>query len=145
MKFNFNLYKMKKIVIVLFLGLCSQLGFSQTYQFKTVNYSVSQKNAKGEWSKWSKTLPTELLINLDRDKHRFVVYSEIIQLYSILKYEDKVENESGTSNKYFCVDNLGIDTVITIVSPKNAGSSKQIYIANDDMIIEYDLIYLGEK
>ena len=55
--------------------------------------------------------------------------------------EDKVENESGTSNKYFCVDNLGIDTVITIVSPKNAGSSKQIYIANDDMIIENDLIY----
>jgi hypothetical protein len=48
---------MKKIVIVLFLGLCTQLGFSQTYQFKTVNYSVSQKNAKGEWSKWSKTLP----------------------------------------------------------------------------------------
>ena len=76
----------------MFLGLCTQLGFSQTYQFKTVNYSVSQKNAKGEWSKWSKTLPTELLINLDRDKHRFVVYSEIIQLYSILKYEDKVEN-----------------------------------------------------
>jgi hypothetical protein len=56
MKLNFNRYKMKKIVIVLFLGLCSQLGFSQTYQFKTVNYSVSQKNAKGEWSKWSKTV-----------------------------------------------------------------------------------------
>lgn len=37
---------MKKIVIVLFLGLCTQLGFSQTYQFKTVNYSVSQKMQK---------------------------------------------------------------------------------------------------
>jgi hypothetical protein len=136
---------MKKIILFLFFGLCAPLGFSQTYQFKTVNYAVSQKNAKGEWSKWSKTQPTELLIILDRDKHRFVVYSEIIQLYNILKYEDKVENETGTSNKYFCVDNIGIDTVITIVSPKNAGSCKQIYIANDDMIIEYDFIYLAEK
>ena len=136
---------MKKLVAILFFGLCAQLGFSQTYQFKTVNFSVSQKNEKGQWSKWSKTQPTELLINLDRDKHRFVVHSEIIQLFSILKYEDKVETPDGTSNKYFCVDNLGIDTVITIVSPKNAGSSKQIYIANDEMIIEYDLIYLGEK
>ncbi len=136
---------MKKLVAILFFGLCAQLGFSQTYQFKTVNFSVSQKNEKGQWSKWSKTQPTELLINLDRDKHRFVVHSEIIQLFSILKYEDKVETAENTSNKYFCVDNLGIDTVITIVSPKNAGSSKQIYIANDEMIIEYDLIYLGEK
>ena len=136
---------MKKLVAILFFGLCAQLGFSQTYQFKTVNFSVSQKNEKGQWSKWSKVQPTELLINLDRDKHRFVVHSEIIQLFSILKYEDKVETAESTSNKYFCVDNLGIDTVITIVSPKNAGSSKQIYIANDEMIIEYDLIYLGEK
>jgi hypothetical protein len=136
---------MKNLVAILFFSLCAQLGFSQTYQFKTVNFSVSQKNEKGQWSKWSKTQPTELLINLDRNKHRFVVHSEIIQLFSILKYEDKVENAEGTSNKYFCVDNLGIDTVITIVSPKNAGSSKQIYIANDEMIIEYDLIYLGEK
>lgn len=136
---------MKKLVAILFFGLCAQLGFSQTYQFKTVNFSVSQKNEKGLWSKWSKTQPTELLINLDRDKHRFVIHSEIIQLFSILKYEDKVETPEGTSNKYFCVDNLGIDTVITIVSPKDAGSSKQIYIANEEMIIEYDLIYLGEK
>jgi len=136
---------MKKLVAILFFGLCTQLGFSQTYQFKTVNFSVSQKNEKGQWSKWSKVQPTELLINLDRDKHRFVVHSEIIQLFSILKYEDKVETPEGTSNKYFCVDNLGIDTVITIVSPKDGGSSKQIYIANDEMIIEYDLIYLGEK
>lgn len=136
---------MKKLVAILFFGLCTQLGFSQTYQFKTVNYSVSQKTEKGTWSKWSKTQPTELLINLDRDKNRFVVHSEIIQLFSILKYEDKVETAEGTSNKYFCVDNVGLDTVITIVSPKNAGSSKQIYIANEEMIIEYDLVYLGEK
>jgi hypothetical protein len=90
---------MKKIVIVLFLGLCTQLGFSQTYQFKTVNYSVSQKNAKGEWSKWSKTLPTELLINLDRDKHRFVVYSEIIQVLirPLLLYLQKMQE---VANKF---------------------------------------------
>jgi len=125
--------------------LCAPFVFSQTYQFKTVNFSVSQKTETGKWTKWSKTQPTELLINLDRNKHRFVVHSEIIQLYSILKYEDKVVTPEGTSNKYFCVDNLGINTVITIVSPKDAGSSKQIYIANDEMIIEYDLIYLGEK
>ena len=136
---------MKKVVLFLIFGWFSQFGLAQTYQFKAVNFSVSQKMEQGIWSKWSKTQPTELLINLDRNKNRFVVYSEVIQLYNIVKYEEKVVTETDTSNKYFCVDNLGLNTVITIVSPKNAGTSKQIYIANDEMIIEYDLIYLGEK
>ena len=48
MKFNFNnKEKMKKLVAILFFGLCAQVGFSQTYQFKTVNFSVSQKTEKG--------------------------------------------------------------------------------------------------
>lgn len=137
---------MKKLLVILFFGLCGQLGFSQTYQFKTTGYSVSLKNPNNEqWTKWSKTQPTEILINLDRDKHRFVVYSEIIQLFNIYKYEEKVENAEGTSNKYLCIDNEGVETVITIITPKNSGTNKQIYITNEEMIIEYDLVYLGEK
>ena len=137
---------MKKIFGILLFVLFCQVGFSQTYEFKTTGYSVSLKNPNNDqWTKWSKTQPTEILITLDRNKHRFVVHSEIIQLFSIIKYEDKVETPEGTSNKYYCIDNVGLETVITIVSPKDAGSSKQIYIANDEMIIEYDLIYLGEK
>lgn len=137
---------MKKLVIILFFGLCFQFGFSQTYQFKTTGYSVSLKNPNNDqWTKWSKTQPTEILINLDRDKHRFIIYSEIIQLFNIVKYEEKVENAEGTSNKYICVDNEGLNTVITIISPKNAGPNKQIYITTEEMIIEYDMIYLGEK
>lgn len=122
-----------------------QFGSAQTYKFKTTGFSVSQKKKSGDWSTWTKTQPTELLINLDRDKNRFVVYSEIIQLYNIYKYEEKKETDKDVSNRYFCVDNEGLDTVITIISPKDGSSRKQIYIANEDMMIEYDLVYLGEN
>ncbi len=137
---------MKKLVAILFFVLFCQLGFTQTYEFKTTGYSVSLKNPNNDqWTKWSKTQPTEILITLDRSKHRFVIYSEIIQLFNIYKYEEKVENAEGTSNKYLCVDNQGVETVITIISPKDAGPNKQIYITNDEMIIEYDIVYMGEK
>lgn len=46
---------MKKLVVILFFGLCAQLGFSQTYQFKTVNYSVSQKTEKRNLDKMVKS------------------------------------------------------------------------------------------
>lgn len=135
---------MKKIIIVIFISLLSQVSNSQTYKFKATGFSVSEKTKKG-WSEWTKTQPTELLINLDRDKNRFVVYSEILQLYSIYKYEDRVETATDFSNKYYCVDNDGLDTVITVVTPKDKTTLKQIYIANDEMMIQYDLIYLGEN
>ncbi len=135
---------MKKIILVLFVIFLSQVAVAQTYKFKTTGFSVSEKTKKG-WSEWTKTQPTELFINLDRDKNRFVVYSEIIQLYNIYKYEDRVETATGFSNKYYCVDNEGLDTVITVVTPKEKATLKQIYIANDEMMIQYDLIYLGEN
>ena len=64
---------------------------------------------------------------------------------NIYKYEDRVETATGFSNKYYCVDNEGLDTVITVVTPKEKATLKQIYIANDEMMIQYDLIYLGEN
>ena len=101
-----------------FLSACFlQVANSQTYKFKATGFLFQRKTKKG-WSEWTKTQPTELLINLDRDKNRFVVYSEILQLYSIYKYEDRVETATDFSNKYYCVDNDGLDTVITVVTPK---------------------------
>ena len=137
---------MKKIFGILLFVLFCQVGFSQTYEFKTTGYSVSLKNPNNDqWTKWSKTQPTEILITLDRNKHRFVIYSEIIQLFNIVKYEEKVENAEGTFNKYICVDNEGLNTEIKIITPKDAGPNKQIYITNEEMIIEYDVVYIGEK
>ncbi|WP_041252030.1 hypothetical protein [Flavobacterium indicum] len=136
---------MNRVIAIIVMMFFFQFGSAQTYKFKTTGFSVSQKKKSGEWTAWTKTQPTELLINLDRSKNRFVVYSEIIQLYNIYKYEDKKETDKETTNRYFCVDNEGLDTVITIVAPKDGSSRKQIYIANEEMMIEYDLVYLGEN
>ena len=130
---------MKKSLFTLLFLVSFYIGNAQTYKFKATAFSVSQLKKSGEWTAWSKSQPTELLINLDRSKNRFVVYSEVIQLYNIYKYEEKKETEKEAINRYFCVDNEGI------VMPKENSSRKQIYIANEERMIVYDLIYLGEN
>jgi hypothetical protein len=80
---------MIKIKIIAILAL-SVLGlnqsYSQTYSFKTSGLSVMQKDQKGKWGKWSDLNLVNILVKLDTDKSRIVVYSEIIQLFEIIDY-----------------------------------------------------------
>lgn len=135
---------MKKYLIILFILGSALVANAQKYRFETTGFSTSYKDKKGDWKDWSKNQPTKLIIELDRDKSRFVVYSEAIQLFNIYKYEEKVETKDGSILKYFAVDNQGIPTIIT-VETFNGSAIKNMYIANDETMILYEIIYKGEK
>lgn len=136
---------MKSVLKILFLLLFFQLGNAQTYRFKTTAYSTCAVNKQGKWSNWTKPKPVQIFINLDRDKNRFVVYSEVIQVYNIYKYDDAIDSSKEKKNVYYCVDNEGVETVITVITPKDKKGRRQIYITNDVRMIEYDILYLGDK
>jgi hypothetical protein len=136
---------MKKIVIIILLCFSMQFGFSQTYQFKTTSVATSQKNKKGTWLPWTKPLNTSIIIKADGEKHRFVIYSEVIQLFEILKYEEPKETEAESTNIYLCKDFQGLSCVISIVTSKKLGNTKQFYITYDNSAIVYNVLFLGEN
>ena len=78
--------KLKTIAILAFLALAMNQSYGQTYKFKTSGLSVMQKDQKGKWGKWSDLNLVNILVKLDTDKSRIVVYSEIIQLFEIIEY-----------------------------------------------------------
>ena len=105
---------------------------------------VSNKDNKGNWSDWSKQQKSEMIVALDMESHRIVVYSEIIQLFSIMKYgnqETKGDDDVVTFN---CVDNNGVECTLSIYTRKKQGSRNQLYITYQDMIIAYNMIVEGE-
>lgn len=131
--------------ILLFLFFASVTTYAQKYNFKTSGYMVSQKDNKGNWSDWSKLQKSEMTVLLDMESHRIVVYSEVLQLFSIMKYGNQETIGDDDVVKFNCVDNNGVECVLAIYTRKKQGGRNQLYITYEDMIIAYNMTVLEDK
>lgn len=126
------------LFLFLFLGLTQVQG--QSYHFKTSGFSVLEKNERGKWGEWSNLDLVNLSVILDTDKHRIVVYSQEIQLFSILDYIEREENDTDIVYSFMCKDNDGRECKLSIITRKKQDYRKQLYINYDDHIIVYNMI-----
>jgi hypothetical protein len=131
--------KIKIIIILAFLTIGFQKSYSQTYSFKTSGLSVMEKDQKGNWGKWSDLNLVNILVKLDTDKSRIVVYSEIIQLFEIIDYIPLEETETDSIYSFTCKDNNGEDCTLSIITRKKQDNRKQLYINYDNRIIVYNI------
>jgi hypothetical protein len=134
--------KIKLYIVLLFLGLGLQQSYGQKYKFKTSGFSVLEKNERGKWGKWSDLQLVNVLVSLDTDKSRVVVYSEVIQLFEIIDYQPTEENETDIVYSFTCKDNNGDDCTLSIITRKNQDNRKQLYINYNNKIIVYNIFNL---
>lgn len=126
-------------ILFLFLTFGIQKVQSQTYHFKTSGFSVLEKTEKGKWGKWSDLDLVNLSVVLDTNKHRIVVYSQEIQLFNILDYIEREENDTDIVYSFMCKDNDGRECKLSIITRKKQDNRKQLYINYDDHIIVYNI------
>lgn len=131
--------KINIYIVLLFLCLGLQQSYSQKYQFKTSGFSVLEKNERGKWDKWSDLELVNLLVSLDTDKSRIIVYSQAIQLFEIIEYQPAEENDTDIVYSFTCKDNNGDDCTLSIITRKNQGNRKQLYINYNNRIIVYNI------
>lgn len=126
-------------IIILFTAFGLQQVQSQSYQFKTSGFSVLEKNERGKWGEWSNLDLVNLSVILDTNKHRIVVYSQEIQLFRILDYIEREENDTDIVYSFMCKDNDGRECKLSIITRKKQEYRKQLYINYDDHIIVYNM------
>ncbi|WP_395049698.1 hypothetical protein [Flavobacterium sp.] len=131
--------KIKIIIVLALLGLGLHQSYGQTYKFSTSSLSVLEKNQKGNWGKWSDLKLVNILVKLDTDKSRIIVYSEAIQVFEIVDYIPLEENETDSLYSFTCKDNNGEDCTLSIITRKKQDNRKQLYINYDDRIILYNI------
>jgi len=131
---------LRPYILLLFLAFGLQQIQSQSYHFKTSGFSVLEKNERGKWGEWSNLDLVNLSVVLDTDKHRIVVYSQEIQLYNILDYIEREENDTDIVYSFMCKDNDGRECKLSIITRKKQDYRKQLYINYDDHIIVYNII-----
>lgn len=131
--------KTKLYIILFFLGLGLQQSYSQNYKFKTSGFSVLEKNEKGKWGKWSDLDLVNILVSLDTNKDRIVIYSQIIQLFEIIDYQATEENDTDIVYSFTCKDNNGEDCTVSIITRKKQDNRKQLYVNYENRIIVYNI------
>lgn len=129
----------RNYILLFFLGIGIQQSYCQSYRFKTSGFSVLEKNEKGKWGEWSKLDLVNLSVVLDTEKHRIVVYSQEIQLFNIIEYIEREENDTDIVYSFVCKDNSGVDCKISIITRKKQDYRKQLYINYDEHIIVYNI------
>ena len=133
---------MNKIIgylFFIFLGLGWQQSSAQVYKFSTTGFSVLEKNEKGKWGNWSELELTKMIVSLDTNKNRIVIYSQIIQLFEIVEYQPVSENESDLVYSFSCKDNDGVACTLAIITRKKQDNRKQLYINYGNQIIVYNI------
>ncbi|OAZ04956.1 hypothetical protein [Flavobacterium succinicans] len=121
------------------LFFCFQLSNAQAYKFQTSGYSVLEKNEKGKWGEWSELDLINISITLDITKHRIVVYTPLLQMYSILSYGKIDENKTDIIYSFECKDENGDACTLMIITRKQQGNRKQLYINYENRIYLYNL------
>jgi hypothetical protein len=127
------------LLLSFILFFCFQLSNAQTYKFQTSGYSVLEKNEKGKWGDWSELDLIKIPISLDTSKHRIVVYSVIPQIYSILDYANIEENKTDIIYSFACKDENGDACTLMIITRKQQGNRKQLYINYENRIYLYNI------
>jgi hypothetical protein len=121
------------------LGLGLQQSYSQNYKFKTSGFSVLEKNEKGKWGKWSNLDLVNILVTLDTNKDRIIIYSQAIQLFEIIDYQPTEENDTDIVYSFTCKDNNGEDCTLSIITRKKQDNRKQLYVNYENRIIVYNI------
>ena len=137
--------KSKYNYCLLFFFVALFQAHSQTYKFVASGFSVMEKNEKGEWGKWSDLTETSLIISLDTTKNRFLIYSQEIQLYDILSYEEKEENDTDLIYPFTCKDDDGVPFTLSIITRKSQNNRKQLYLNHKNYIVVYNIVNYAEK
>ena len=131
--------KTKTYILLFFLVVGLQHSYGQVYKFKTSGFSVLEKNEKGKWGKWSDLNLVNIVVSLDTNKNRIVVYSNIIQLFEIIDYQTIEENDTDIVYSFSCKDNEGVNCTLSIITRKKQYNRKQLYINYDNRIIVYNI------
>ncbi len=135
----------KIIFLFLFLTISVQKIEAQVYKFVATGFSVMEKDEKDNWGKWSDFQTTNIVIALDLDKKRIVVYSKEIQFYNIEKFEEKIENDDDLIFPFSCIDIVGEPFRISFITRKKQEYRKQLYINQKDVILVYNIVNFPGK
>jgi hypothetical protein len=127
-----------KFLVLCFLYFNIQ-SFGQIVKFKTTSISIASKNKNSSWEKFTLPKPVVNIVSLDNEKARMIIYSEVIQVFDIIKYFDVEITPKNDTASFAAKDQDGDGCIVSIITRKNQGNRQQLYIKYQDRIVLFNV------
>jgi hypothetical protein len=127
------------LLLLFFLSFGLHNSSAQTLTFKTSSVSITEKNERGKWGEWSDFVKADLVITIDAKKNRIVVNSPEIQVFTILAYGEKTEDDTTKIVPFECIDNNGSKATIFVITKKKESNRMQFYINYSEVKFVYNI------
>lgn len=129
---------MKKITLVILLGLICGFVSAQTYKFKahSCSYKTYENNRWSDWSEWEET---SLLIVFSYDRNVVSIYSSTPQEYDIYDVSDEnptKDKSGGETCTYYAVNEDGLRCALRLRKHKG---DWQLYVDFNDAMWVYNI------
>ena len=112
----------KNILSLILIFLVCEICSSQVTKFRAYSMYMSFKNIDGEIEKNSENLETDILIVMNSEKQKIIVYTEPKEEFDIIKTSDSYSVNGYNLIKMTGIGNNGEETKITIMKHKESGS-----------------------
>jgi hypothetical protein len=111
---------------------------AQTYYYRTTEFAIKYKTSYG-WGNWSDWQKSNIKMKIDLDDDMIVIYSEKLQVYSVLKSMGTYTDESGgKQTKFYVVDQDEDLGYIRLRIERNGNA--QVYIDFEDVMWVYNVV-----
>jgi len=139
-----NLIKMEKKLFTTAMILIFSISFSfgQILKLKSTSLSFKVKLDYG-WSDWADWEETSVLITVDSQKDRIIIYSKEKQIYDIAENEGTDFDSDGDETlSLYCVDKDGLTCRIRFVTLHSNNEQLQLYVDYKDIKWVYNVYIL---
>lgn len=111
---------------------------AQTYYYRTTQFAIKYKYTNG-WTNWSEWQSSNMKMKIDLDDDMIVIYSEKLQIYSVLEYMGSYTDESGgRQTKFYVIDQDGDKGYVRLRIERNGNS--QVYVDFGDVMWVYNVV-----
>lgn len=124
---------MKKLIIILVLILSAITSQAQIQTFKTTEFAI--KDEFSDWSHWKKS---NLTITIDYKRERVIIYSQMPQIYNLIKITSNYNDIYGGKVAEFQFIDQDDDIGIMKIRVDPSGK-RQIYIVFNNMQWVYNI------
>ena len=139
MKINF--WKLLFITALCFFFYIS--ANSQVLKFRTTSLSTNEKKEIGDWKGWSEFKDSNMLVTLDTEAQRIIIYANETQKFDITEYEELKKDEDGDDVfTFYCVDNEGINCRIRFMTLHSRNGKRQMYVDYEDIGFAFNIYLL---